>query len=73
MKFLCPNCSGEQHCPCENCKERNKDKITWIWITVNGPIECGHCGHTMSFGEWLMEEFKQYDVWKEENKQLLEK
>ena len=55
----CPKCGGEQYCPCKSCKERNKGKITWIWVTPNGPIECGHCGHTMSCGEWMDEDWEQ--------------
>ena len=51
----CPNCQGEQHCPCKNCKDKNRGKVTWIWVTGNGPIECGHCGYIMSYSEWEWE------------------
>ena len=62
--MICPKCKGNQHCPCKNCSDKNRGKTTWKWITENGPIECGHCGHTMSYGDWCIEEFKQYDQWK---------
>jgi hypothetical protein len=67
LKLLCPKCEGKQNCPCESCQKRNKAKVTWIWKSGNGPIACGHCGYTMSPGEWEMEEFKQYDKWREKN------
>lgn len=61
--MICPKCQGEQHCPCQSCADKNHGKVTWIWVTGNGPIKCGHCGHTMSCGEWEAEEFKQFDAW----------
>jgi len=27
-------------------------EIVWEWVTPDGPIACGHCGHTMSVDEW---------------------
>ena len=69
MKFICPKCKEEQNCPCENCQERNEGKITWIWIDGNGPIKCGHCGHTMSVDEWMHEEMRQFEEFKEAEKE----
>ncbi|MBC8184934.1 hypothetical protein H8E88_27900 [candidate division KSB1 bacterium] len=60
----CPECQGEQCCPCKNCAKLNADKPTWIWVTGNGPIKCSHCGHEMGVGEFQIEEFKQYDEWR---------
>jgi hypothetical protein len=65
--MYCPKCQGEQFCPCKNCADRNKDKVTWIWVTGNGPIKCGYCGHEMSVGEFQDEEFKQYEEWRAKN------
>ena len=62
----CPKCRGKQHCPCDNCATKNKGKITWKWVTGNGPIECGHCGHTMGMGDWMDEDYKQWEAAKEE-------
>jgi len=58
--MLCPNCKGEMHCPCLSCTTKNSDKVVWKWISGNGPIECGHCGHTMSVGAWENESYIQY-------------
>ena len=57
----CPKCQGEQHCPCKNCKDKNRGKVVWKWITGNGPIECGHCGYQMPAEEWEYEEYRQFD------------
>ena len=57
----CPKCGGEQHCPCPACVKRCKQKVTWKWVTDDGPIACGHCGHTMSEWDWVGEEFKQLE------------
>jgi len=62
--MLCPKCSGKQYCPCPACQDRHGQEIVWRWITHNGPIACGHCGHTMSEWDWGREEWKQH---KEEN------
>ena len=61
FKLLCPSCQGEQNCPCDSCQ--NTDKVTWKWITGNGPIMCGYCGLTMPEWEWLKEEYYQYEQW----------
>jgi len=58
--MTCPNCGKEQYCPCSNCQPRHKQKVVWVWVTENGPISCGHCGHTMSVGEWEDLSYKQY-------------
>ena len=60
---LCPNCGGEQYCPCPSCRERHGQEIVWKWVTGNGPVACGHCGHIMSTDEWDMVEYKQYEKW----------
>lgn len=62
----CPKCGGEQYCPCKNCAEKNKDKVTWIWKTGNGPIECGHCGHIMDMGTWYKLEYEDFEKFREE-------
>jgi len=48
----CPKCDGIQYCPCESCRKQHKQDVVWKWVTDNGPISCGHCGHTMSVEEW---------------------
>jgi aspartate carbamoyltransferase regulatory subunit len=58
----CPKCNEIQYCPCPACVERHKQDVTWIWVTGNGPIKCGHCGHEMSVGEWEQEEWNQYEM-----------
>jgi len=57
---LCPKCGGEQYCPCKHCQARNGPQITWKWVTGNGPIACGNCGHTMDEWDWMIEGQKQY-------------
>ena len=50
--MYCPNCGNEQWCPCDSCREMHQREIVWEWVTPDGPIACGHCGHTMSVDEW---------------------
>jgi hypothetical protein len=57
----CPKCGGEQYCPCYWCKLGHKQKVVWKWVSPNGPIACGHCGHTMKEDEWERESIKQYE------------
>ena len=57
---ICPKCEGKQYCPCTACSPKNKDKTTWVWVGSDGPIECGHCGHTMSVDEWETLDYKEY-------------
>ena len=68
----CPICGQEQNCPCENCKEANKGKVVWIWVTPNGPIKCGNCGHAMSCDGWMDHEVDEpIGKWKFTNPELL--
>lgn len=55
----CPECNGKQYCPCKNCAKRNAGKVVWEWISGNGPIKCGHCGHVMSVDAWEALEYQQ--------------
>jgi len=58
VKMVCPKCKNKQYCPCDSCN--NTGKITWKWLSGNGPIECGHCGYVMSAEVWELEEYKQF-------------
>lgn len=60
-KMVCPKCHKKQHCPCKHCKPSHEQEITWKWLTKNGPIACGHCGHTMSLDEWDKEGYRQHE------------
>ena len=57
----CPGCNKEQYCPCQACVKRHKEKETWVWKTPNGPIACGHCGHTMSEWDWMNRELEELE------------
>lgn len=63
--MACPKCGGEQHCPCENCAERNEREVIWIW--KNEDIECGHCGYTMNCNAWMDLEYEEYKKRAKEN------
>lgn len=60
--LACPECGQLQYCPCPACRESHNQKIVWIWITGNGPIACGHCGHTMTEDEWTDECYRQLEA-----------
>lgn len=51
-RFGCPECGGEQNCPCEHCAKRNAGKVVWRWVDGD-LIACGHCGLTAHEGQWL--------------------
>lgn len=59
----CPKCSGEQNCPCNNCKERSGGKVVWKWIDGE-LIECGHCSFTLHADAWLD---LDHEEWKRNN------
>lgn len=61
----CPECGGEQLCPCESCVSRHFDQIMWKWDEIGEFISCGHCGHTMHADEW---NDLDYQRWKQEKK-----
>jgi len=50
--MICPECGNEMFCPCETCKSRHGQEITWIWIDGEF-IKCGHCGLTYHADKWL--------------------
>ena len=60
--LVCPKCLKDQWCPCEACKERHGQEIVWVWDKTGEIVSCGHCGHTMTAGDWLDEEWKQIMV-----------
>ena len=49
----CPQCGGEQHCPCQNCAARNAGKVTWKWDETGEIIACGHCGFAAHADQWM--------------------
>ncbi len=57
--MYCPKCQKTMYCPCKNCAEKNKDKIVWVWVTPNFPIQCGNCGYI--FPDFEGEEYRQYE------------
>jgi transcription elongation factor Elf1 len=56
----CPECGQEQYCPCVNCSDRNKDKLTWEWQKEGEFIACGKCGLSAHADWWMDEEAKQF-------------
>ena len=58
-RTLCPKCKKPQYCPCEACKERDRQEIVWKWHDDGEILECGHCGHAMHADGWLQEEWDQ--------------
>ena len=64
FELKCPKCEGIQHCPCEACKERHKQEVTWQWNPPRSASSCGHCDYKMSSDDWLIEQSKQHDEWK---------
>ncbi len=64
----CPKCENTMYCPCENCSVKNKGKVTWVWVTPNGPIKCGNCGYI--FENFEEEEYKQYEEWKKQQGEI---
>lgn len=49
----CPNCGGEQLCPCKNCAPGNAGKVMWRWDETGEIISCGHCGHSGHVDQWM--------------------
>lgn len=60
--MFCPECDGEQFCPCKHCILTDKQVVTWIWVTPDGPIACGHCGLIMTVDEWALVELAQAPI-----------
>lgn len=61
--MICPNCGGEQHCPCKTCKPRSAGKVVWSWI-MGEDIMCGHCGYVNSADWWFDDSMRQYEAQK---------
>ena len=59
--MFCPHCGQEQHCPCESCQPRHKEKVVWINDESGLFITCGKCGLTARSDWW---ETLSYEVFK---------
>jgi hypothetical protein len=64
FELLCPVCGGVQYCPCQSCRERNGEQITWQWDELGVKSSCGYCGYSSSTDQWLDEQHRQFEEWK---------
>ena len=61
-RFGCPECGGEQNCPCSNCTSQNVGKVPWKWDDTGEIISCGHCGYTAHADRWLDHEADHFTL-----------